>query len=413
MSYLLVQANALRIPLADGSVQCCVTSPPYWGLRDYGVTGQLGLEATPDEFVAKMVSVFREVKRVLREDGTCWVNMGDSYARMQEENVPQTKNRACVPPGMTGRIKNAGLKPKDLVGIPWRLAFALQADGWYLRSDIIWAKPNPMPESVTDRPTKSHEYMFLLSKSERYYFDAEAVREIGVSPEMKPEEYRARLDHTSEAWYQRTNGRREADGYKSGNRKGGFTPPGGRNIRSVWSIPTESYPGSHFATYPRKLVEPCIKAGTSEKGCCPVCGAGWVREVESERVATRPGEVSKSYNVAGFRGNSTRYTCQPTVMPNSEIVGNRDPGRHVTTKVTTGWRPACDHDAPPVPCVVLDPFSGSATTGVVALALGRRFVGLELNADYLELATQRISRPHARVPRPGKPENHPLFGEGA
>ena len=190
MSHFLIRANSLRIPLADSSVQCVVTSPPYWGLRDYGVEGQLGLEATPDAFVANMVAVFAEVRRVLRDDGTCFMNLGDSYAH----------NGACGggspdgprKPRETDKAKQEqmiykvpdGLKPKDLIGIPWRTALALQADGWYLRSDIIWAKPNPMPESVTDRPTKSHEYVFLLTKSERYYWDSEAVRE-GESRQLK------------------------------------------------------------------------------------------------------------------------------------------------------------------------------------------------------------------------------------
>jgi len=398
MSHLLAQANALRIPLADGSVQCCVTSPPYWGLRDYGVAGQLGLEPTPNEFVANMVRVFREVKRVLREDGTCWVNMGDSYAAtgpcggtwngsLPEGQNPGTASAKSAQKMMGSRVP-AGLKPKDLVGAPWRLAFALQSDGWYLRSDIIWAKPNPMPESVTDRPTKSHEYLFLLSKSERYFFDADAVREAHQEATFKrfPDE-----NCTPPSASRRLG----LEGYPGSNQnfraKDCVPNPMGRNIRSVWSIPTESYPGSHFATFPRKLVEPCIKAGTSEKGCCPVCGSPWVREVEWERVQTRPGVTTKT------NGHS------------ADVFGNRDPCRHVRVARTTGWRPTCGHDKPPVPCVVLDPFAGSGTTGVVALALGRQFVGLELNPEYIELAKRRISRPHAAVIRPGKPEHHPLF----
>jgi hypothetical protein len=165
--------DALR-SLDAGCVQTCVTSPPYFGLRDYGVAGQIGLEPTPDEYVAKLVAVFREVRRVLADDGTLWLNLGDSYSRMQPDNVPQSKNRRVMPPSMRERIVD--LKPKNLIGIPWRVAFALQADGWYLRSDIIWHKPNPMPESVTDRPTKAHEYLFLLAKSERYYYDATRCR---------------------------------------------------------------------------------------------------------------------------------------------------------------------------------------------------------------------------------------------
>jgi DNA modification methylase len=383
MSYLLVKANALRIPLADESVQCVVTSPPYWGLRDYGVAGQLGLEPTPDEFVANMVRVFREVRRVLRGDGTCWVNLGDSYVGANNTNNGGNANFGSQP-GRTfdqsAKASWTGLLPKNLIGIPWRVALALQADGWYLRSDIIWAKPNPMPESVTDRPTKSHEYMFLLSKSERYYFDQEAVRE---SAEYgRGSNFRAPKYENNHSF----NNSKPAPTITSTPGDGGD-----RNIRTVWNIATESYPGAHFATYPRKLVMPCINAGTSEKGCCPECGKGWEREVESERVATRPGTTTK------INGHS------------AEVIGNRDPGRHVRLASTTGWRPACSHGHDPIPCTVFDPFAGSGTTGVVALALKRRFIGLDLSEEYLKLASQRISRPHAKINRPGKAEHHPLF----
>lgn len=402
MSHLLCQANALRIPLADQSAHICVTSPPYWGLRDYGVAGQLGLEPTPDEFIRTMTAVFREVWRVLRDDGTLWVNMGDSYAqttvRQRWNTVERTDGRPeewlkrdqeWIDNGRSTAV--SGLKPKDLCGIPWRLAFALQADGWYLRSDIIWAKPNPMPESVTDRPTKSHEYLFLLSKQERYYFDCEAVREQTIWAND------SRAGNGRIAYNGKRNG---TDG--QGQRAFVSIDPAGRNIRTVWSIPTESYAGAHFATYPRRLVEPCIKAGTSERGCCPVCGAGWVREVESERVATRPAVTTKT------KGYHT------------SVIGNRDPQRHMRVgSTTTGWRPGCKclgYDGTPgTPrqCVVLDPFSGSGTTGVVANALGRSYVGLDLNREYIGLAQRRIARPHAPIVRPGKTENHPLFGEPA
>jgi DNA modification methylase len=230
--------------LPDGCVQTCVTSPPYWGLRDYGVPGQLGLEPTPDEWVAKMVAVFREVRRVLRDDGTAWVNMGDGYNAQQGAGYPGYGGRnVAADPGIR---RPSGLAPKQLIGQPWRLAFALQADGWWLRSDIIWAKPNPMPESVTDRPTKAHEYVFLLSKRARYFYDADAVREAaeyGYSPTT-------RGNGTISA-----GGNRESRTVTRGD-------GGNRNLRTVWTIPTHPFPEAHFATFPPKLVEPCIKAGS-------------------------------------------------------------------------------------------------------------------------------------------------------
>jgi len=303
--YKLIQGDCIEVlrGLEDESVQCVVTSPPYYGLRDYGVDGQIGLEQSPEEYVAKLVAVFREVKRVLRDDGTVWLNLGDSYAGSGRGNNPNgkqgTNHGTLFDPDNSGFVPN-GLKPKDLIGIPWRVAFALQADGWWLRSDIIWHKPNPMPESVTDRPTKSHEYMFLLTKSARYYYDGDAVKEpLADSTLADKRNGKGRLttsDNTKYdlppySWYR--------------NRK--FTDPAlGRNLRSVWTIPTQSYSGAHFATYPEKLVEPCIKAGT------------------------KAGDV------------------------------------------------------------VLDPFCGSGTTGKVAVKLGRDFIGIELNPEYIELAKKRI-----------------------
>jgi len=219
----------------SASVQTCVTSPPYWGLRDYGVEGQLGLEKTPDEYVAKMVDVFREVRRVLRDDGTLWLNLGDSYSARSGTGYTQMATTA------------PGLKTKDLIGIPWRVAFALQADGWYLRQDIIWHKPNPMPESVRDRCTKAHEYIFLLSKSRRYYFDSEAMKEPTVQSES---------------------------GF--GNET--------RNRRSVWSVNLRPYKGAHFATFPPDLIRPCVRAGCPIGGVVldPFAGSGTTAQVAFE-----------------------------------------------------------------------------------------------------------------------------------
>lgn len=243
--------------MQDQSVNCCVTSPPYFGLRDYGVDGQIGLEPTPDEFVAALVAVFREVRRVLRDDGTLWLNLGDSYARTggtdrkisATATVGSTRNTLKQMSDRTSKAPD-GLKEKDLVGIPWRVAFALQADGWYLRQDIIWHKPNPMPESVRDRCTKAHEYIFLLSKSPKYHFDWQAMREDAVkgaagSSFNKGKTATHQLGRSSEA-------ERVEDGK--------------RNRRSVWPVSTKPFKGAHFATFPPELIEPCILAG------CPAGG---------------------------------------------------------------------------------------------------------------------------------------------
>jgi DNA modification methylase len=275
--------------LDEGSVRC---------VND----GQIGLESTPEEYTAKMVDVFREVRRVLRDDGTVWLNLGDSYAGSGDGGGGNRKNADGWfhdRPTRNVATAHANLKPKDLVGIPWRAALALQADGWWLRSDIIWAKPNPMPESVTDRPTKAHEYLFLLAKSQRYYFDQDAVRE----PSEYPDDNRKARQKKDDYNTQMGNRGRVRSVINPINDKA--YPQ--RNVRSVWTVPTQPFPGAHFAVFPPKLIEPCIKAGSSEG------------------------------------------------------------------------------DA------VLDPFCGSGTTGVVALRLDRRFVGIEINPEYCELAWQRIT----------------------
>jgi DNA modification methylase len=263
--------------IPEGSVHCCVTSPPYWGLRDYGVDGQLGLERSPDEYVARLVDVFRDVRRVLRPDGSLWLNLGDCYA--------------------TGRGRTSGLKPKDLAGVPWRAAFALQRDGWFLRSEVVWEKPNAMPEPVRDRPTRSHEYLFLLTSSARYYYDADAIREP------------ARCTHPSGNGYRRPERltfRRGSDGPPRGSSRGWQVQPL-RNRRTVWSVCTRPYREAHFATFPPELIEPCVLAS------CPPGG------------------------------------------------------------------------------VVLDPFGGTGTVAEVARRLGRRYMLIELNADYVALAAARLA----------------------
>ena len=256
--------------LADQSVHCCVTSPPYFGLRDYGVAGQIGLEPTPDAFVAEMVAVFREVRRVLRNDGTLWLNLGDSYNNFRVSKGPgqavhgRDKLNGKPAPD-SGRRGWHGLKEKDLIGIPWRVAFALQADGWCLRQDIIWSKPNPMPESVTDRCTKAHEYIFLLSKSARYFYDAEAIAEKPITPidGRGSTEERKTLGHPSRY------GDTESKSYrgKDWSMPSISAPGSGRNKRSVWTVTTQGFSEAHFATFPPALIEPCINAGCPEFTC--------------------------------------------------------------------------------------------------------------------------------------------------
>jgi DNA modification methylase len=300
----------LLTEMPAGSVQTCVTSPPYWGLRDYGEADQLGLEPTPEEYTANLVEVFREVRRVLRDDGTLWLNLGDSYAAQRggthqpAETLAGGKGGFMENGDTVNRDRHAGynpsrnasaigLKHKDLCGIPWRVAFALQADGWYLRSDIIWAKPNPMPESVTDRPTKAHEYLFLLTKSARYFYDADAIKE-----EASPVNGEIRFGGNK---YGDSDDPKHAT--KSGNV---YKDSGYRNKRTVWTVATQPFKGAHFAVFPPKLIEPCVLAGAPE-------GA-----------------------------------------------------------------------------TVLDPFSGSGTTGLVALRLNRSYIGLELNPEYAEMSRNRI-----------------------
>ena len=306
----IIQGDALAVlkTLPEGSIDCCITSPPYWGLRDYGNDGQLGLEKTPEEYVANLVNVFREVKRVLKKDGTFWLNLGDSYAmrsmrgensEFKETSIGKTHNDRYKDGAMKlgKRDIPIGLKPKDLVGIPWRVAFALQADGWYLRQDIIWHKPNPMPESVTDRCTKAHEYIFLLAKSPKYYFDNEAIKEKAEHPEsIHVHKEGNKMSEVSEDVKFATKPQRTMGGYTT------------RNKRSVWTITTKPFREAHFATFPEDLITPMVLAG------CPKGG------------------------------------------------------------------------------VILDPFMGAGTSGLVAKKLGRNYIGIELNPEYIMIAKKRIAK---------------------
>lgn len=324
--------------MPDESVNCIVTSPPYFGLRDYGHEGQIGLEPTPQEFIMRLVEVFRECRRVLRADGTCWVNVGDSYAGRGKTGGMSSLQRSQSALDTKGWVPQApGFKDKDLYGIPWRLAFALQDDGWWLRQDIIWAKPNPMPESVRDRCTKSHEYLFLLAKSKRYWSDMKAIAEPAESavPDWHGPNSGMVVKHVPgnsqpsrkvpSGWQQSEHYAGQTVGYvgRSGNKErkpatergcledrvAGSVPWEGttRNTRSVWTIATQPYKEAHFATFPEELARRCILAG------CPVGG------------------------------------------------------------------------------IVLDPFAGSGTTLAVAVAHERRAIGIEINPDYITLINKRMS----------------------
>jgi len=297
----IIQGNCIETlkTLPDNYVNCCITSPPYYNLRDYNCNGQIGLEETPQEYIQKLVDVFREVKRVLSDNGTAWINIGDSYAGSGKgaANYPenaklykQGTNKGMLGATATLKCKTPGIKNKDLIGIPWMLAFALRDDGWYLRQSIIWHKPNAMPEPVTDRCTKSHEYIFLLSKSARYYFDGNAIKETAVQKD------RVRNDRI---------GVKESGIYNPGNRvfKGSDT----RNKRDVWIVNNKPFNGAHFAVFPEKLILPCILSGCPENG------------------------------------------------------------------------------------IVLDPFMGSGTTALVAIKNLRKYIGCELNPEYIKIAEQRIA----------------------
>jgi DNA modification methylase len=401
-----VYAGDVRSVLAslpESSVDCCVTSPPYWGLRDYGIPaqvwggdprcrhrwdaaascwrcgawlGHLGLEPTPELFVQHMVEVLREVGRVLKPSGTLWLNLGDCYnagtAAPRQPSLDRVGYWQAAGSMGDRRVHAIDLKPKDLVGIPWRVALALQADGWYLRADLIWAKPNPMPESVSDRPTRSHEYVFLLSRQPRYFYDAEAIREPCASGPSDLRKMREQLPRIGGKHKELVDPFSKASARTNIGRMRSVGDPSGRNRRSVWTIATQPYRKAHFATFPERLVEPCILAGSSGGGCCPGCGAPWQRMLEVEysnpgnRSTNGPRSVERRFETPGFAVRLERHAR------------------------TLGWRPTCSCEGPGAhPAVVLDPFAGSGTTLAVAKRLGRRAIGIELNPDYVELIKDR------------------------
>jgi DNA modification methylase len=459
----LYHGHSLRVlsSLPSSSVHTGVTSPPYWGLRDYrtGSADELGAEDTPEEYVDHLVAIFRELRRVLRDDGTFWLNLGDTYSgggnrpgsnkdfherwdgggsgvRKQELGPSaQRRNDSCL-----------GVPPGSLLGIPWRVALAMRADGWILRQEVIWAKPDCMPESVTNRCSRAHEQLFLFAKGTNYFYDSYAIREKATSPPHSP-----------------SNRKIAPEKQDRGHLEPRVWGDGWRNKRDVWTVSHGTgYGGNHFAVYPPELITPCILAGTSSHGCCPECAAPWRRILEKVRVATRPGKDSKVYGGARSSGLTGGLYAPPGQAPHSnarlagEVTGNRDPARHVTEVRVLGWYPTCACDglhelksAPPVghdwnpeanrdgqknrkvignntntsrtdeeawdpkmegryrawvegvrqecaraaevrppeelvPAVVLDPFIGSGTTALVCIEHGRRCVGIDLSEQHLQ-----------------------------
>jgi DNA modification methylase len=383
--------DARSIPLPDKSVHMVATSPPYFGLRAYGDSEhEIGREQLHDClgwaqgancgecYVCTLRGVARELWRVLRDDGTFWLNLGDSYCSTDkwggggDNTGKHSISDAGYVPSWAVRERRpdtAGLKAKDLIGIPWRVALALQADGWYLRSDIVWHKPNPMPSSVRDRCTPAHEYVFLFSKSRKYFYDADAVREPHTSSYSR--------DAISKAGCAGGD-RPEGDNFNKEARHadGSTTPstraerarllnPEGRNKRDVWTINTKPYAKAHFAVWPPKLVEPMILAGTSAKGVCSACGAPWTRQTKTTKVPDRPGR------------NQGR---------DSDSIDDA----HGTDGRSGGWEPGCTCNAIITPATVLDPFGGSGTTAAVAYAHGRRAVLVDCHGEYEAMARERV-----------------------
>lgn len=377
-------ALAVLRTLPSDSVQACVTSPPYWKLRNYGVEGQAGLEGSPREYVAALVDVFREVRRVLRPDGAMWLNLGDTYASGGGAGW-QGKNGKLAdrdrPPRTAGRTAGDGIKPKDLVGIPWEVAFALRSDGWWLRRDQIWRKPNPRPESQKDRPTTSHEYVFLLTKSEDYFYDEFAIAEDAT--ERDPGNVAPVKGSGDEQFRVRANLHK-------------MTAQSTRTARSVWTIATQPFRGEHFAVMPQELARLCIVSITSDHGCCPMCGAPWRRVVQKGEV-DRARQIRCGSDADGqYHGQAQKDFAGAGAEDASALKSRILAG--MVVKSTAGWRRPCKCQLPvsgaipePIPCTVLDPFAGAGTTGVVAVRHGRSFVGSEINPKFAAMARRRIT----------------------
>ena len=391
----IIQGDARAIPLRDECVQCVATSPPYWGLRKYaGAQGAepYGLEPTIQRYLETTVDILREVRRVLRPDGVVFWNIGDSYCSeayspRTRENRETLESRALRTDGRLDHTPHNwtidankiprngipdGLKPKDLCLIPERVAIAAQADGWWVRSIIIWAKPNPMPESCTDRPTDAYEHIIMLTKSERYFWDADAVRE--PQSALTLERF--------------ANGHSRKAGSKAEGREGQPTDytlnailPGGRNMRNVWTFPTQPYKGAHFATFPEEIPRRCILAATSERGACVECGTPWKRVVKASGGTIGKGQHEHDNDLE--RGNT--YTPEMRAASNDGTY----------KRETLSWKPTCKcfPGTETRPCLVLDPFGGSGTTARVAVELNRRAVSLDLAYhDHAEKRTRNVQR---------------------
>jgi DNA modification methylase len=411
MSVRIMVGDALAMlkTLPSESVHCSISSPPYYSLRDYSAEGQIGLEPTPDAYIESLVRVYRELRRVMRHDGIVICNLGDSYAgsgkgptghngigdqerRQGFSSTSMTRNR---PPHVAGARGDAwvpapaGYKPKDLMMIPFRVAMALQQDGWTLRSVIPWLKRNAMPESVTDRPTTAVEYLFLFGKSARYFWDSEAVRVAGqehpglAGTFARPDSARGvalvpgnTASHRPDRDDRVPGGRsyRNSDAFFA-SWQGLMLDGDGDPLALV--VNPQPYSGSHFATFPVGLVEPFVKAGTSERGCCSECGAPYRRVVERAQPPTvAPSEIDRY-------GNGTAGVHRKVGGQYQKWL-DENPAR------TAGWTPTCAHDAEVRPCTVLDPFGGAGTTGLVADRLGRDAILIELSPEYAALARKRI-----------------------
>lgn len=372
--------------LPSESIQTIITSPPYFHLRDYKVDGQIGLEDTPHTYIAKIVEIFNELRRALRSDGICWINIGDTYAR-NPRSGRQKKEHSGLHSYIEGhnetRVSSmyygGDCKIKDMIGIPWMLAFMLRASGWYLRQELIWSKTNSMPESIVDRCSKSHEHVFMLSKSPRYYFDFIAIRQKSMKR------------NAGSSFHNGKTGKHQLGRASTTER----IEDGMANKRSVWSISVGGTKANHFAAFPMKLVIPMIRASTSEHGCCSKCGKAAVRLFKRVRVPTRPGLRSKITSKPGFSnwgagGDPRESVDLSAAKMDKRVTGNRDPQRHVTVYETTGWK-TCECNAPFRGSVIADPFCGTGTVGHVALDHGQDFIGCDLSPEYCEIADSRLS----------------------
>ena len=398
MSATIHVGDALSVlrTLPTASVQCCITSPPYWGLRDYGVAGQIGLEPTMADWLVQLVAVFAEVRRVLRPDGTLWLNVGDAYVGTGsggQGTSGQMADRSVSDARRKGGGRGAGLSPKQRIGLPHRLVFALQDAGWWWRDEIVWHKRSPMPESCRDRCTMSHELLFMLAPRPKYFFDAEAIRD-QVTGDAHPRRGDVRIPRGWDTGPGAHHARRGRYQPKSVTMDDALTDlVTTRNRRSVWTLSSEPMREAHFATFPTALVEPCILAGSSADGCCASCGAPRRRIVQKGKPNLAHQRACGGDADGGYQRDATKdyagARAEDAAAVKARILaGLRD-------RETVGWASTCKKSCvggETVPCTVLDPFAGSGTTGVVAVRRGRSFVGIELNPVYAAMARRRITR---------------------